>query len=181
MTQHLEKVLTLLTTQTDGAMPHTYQLNVPSSQNFLGTKVFVDPRTAGIKVSDKFKAANEIVETKTVRLSAGDHIELNYIHNFGRGIRLDKLHGLREDGSTVPSFPYTYTLMVEAFGEKVECYNAALPNAIYKGTCVGTLAFEFSRRVEGISDSRNTIDNQAELDRDWETRKLRYQHMYLCI
>jgi len=144
-----EGMNTSLLAQVDGAMPFYWQQNTPPLPDLLGTPVFVDPKTPGIKGAEKFKANIHVVASKTIKLYAGDRIKLDYDHMCGSGIRVDKLHGIDRDTSWDNDHPVTYCLMIESWGEEVDAHSAVSADNIIKGTCTASLQFEFSKRMIG--------------------------------
>ena len=148
----LDGVNTTTVTQIDGAMPLYIQQDV-SSSNKLGSHIYVDPTTKGVRSSNKFNAISDIVMSKTIKLPAGDRIKLVYDHNYGSGLRMDKLFGEKADTSISDSCPLTYVLMVEYWGEEVDAYRYQDSSDVIKGTCPSMLQFEFKKSIEGSPPS----------------------------
>jgi hypothetical protein len=139
--------------QIDGSMPRLYQQESIQTNTIVGNSIMVDPKTNGIRTSEKWKSSMKVIESKTVKLYAGDRIKLVYDHMCGSGIRLDKLHGCEKDNSWNNDHPITYSLMIESWGEEVDAYAYADANKVIKGSCPGSLQFEFSKHITGIGPS----------------------------
>ena len=175
-----EGINTFITAQDNGAMPVLYQQNALSLTGDLGASVTVDPITPGIRASDKIKNSFDIIASKTVKLYAGDRLELSYDHHSGPGVRLDKIHGAFTDGSTDAFSPVTYSLMIESWGETVDAHryvmNATDPISVIKATCPHSLQFEFKKKVEGMNVDLNSLEAQDDgltngwLDTSFATR-----------
>lgn len=146
--------------QIDGAMPLFYQQENNQAGTLLGESISVDPKTPGVRASEKFKAAVQVLESKTVKLYAGDRIKLQYDHLCGSGVRLDKLHGVDRDSSWNNDHPITYSLMIESWGEEVDAYLYSNPDHVIKGTAPGSLQFEFSKHVTGIAPLKTGAEQQ---------------------
>jgi hypothetical protein len=147
-------------TQIEGAMPEKWQLSFNNTTNYLGIRTLVDPATKGIKAAPSWRTNIEIVDTCKVKLSAGDHAFVKYVHELGRGLRVDKIYGMEEDNTVSSNHPITYVLFIEAEGEKVEAVSNTDSNKIYKGTSIGSLSFEFKKQITGSRPVVETIDMQ---------------------
>lgn len=158
-------------TQVEGAMPVVNQM----SQRVNGTSgpyVYVDPHSSGVKGANNWKENARIVASKTFKLSAGDHLEIEYDHRSGSGIRLDKLFGYRNSSVYNAATPVTFMLLIEAHGEMVELVNTA-GTQVMKGTCIGSIQTEFKTFIQGAGSQR---DVQTAINTSGTRKGYLYKH-----
>jgi hypothetical protein len=148
------------TIQVDGAMPLYIQQGSIPAETILGQRVFVDPKSKGIKSSEIFKAGFEIVESKQFKLAAGDRLKINYDHLCGSGVRLDKLHGIERDSSFSDKHPVTYLAMIETWGEEVDAYLTLDASRVIKATAPTSIQFETSKTIYGVMPSESALQLQ---------------------
>ena len=67
---------------------------------------------------------------------------------------------MEEDNTVSGNHPITYCLFIEAEGEKVEAIDVSNADKIYKGTSIGSLAFEFKKQITGSRPVVETLDMQ---------------------
>jgi len=142
--------------QDESAMPMAFQYSHATFGNVVGDSVLVDVSSPGVRSSNTWKDACSIAATKTFRLAAGDHLEVDYEQRLGSGLRLDKLFGYEDSGSNyVTTKPITYALLIEAYGEQVELVDNSDQTKVMKGTCIGNLQCEFKKMIYGPNSSYN--------------------------
>lgn len=147
----------VVTTQdSQEAMPFMYQLQPSVTVASTRAEVKVDPKTPGIMSAPEWKSQCEIVKSFSVKLNAGDILNLNHTHLCGSGIRLDKLFGEWINPTTSNTIPLTYGVMFEMYGPSVDAYRSTDNRIRYLGTGPGYLTFEFKRSITGALPPTST-------------------------
>ena len=142
------------TVQDAGKFPIHYQLrDFQSTTNMSYTAV--DPTKSAIHGSMNALAFYEIVKSKTVKVAAGDHVEFLYEHNFKSGINMSKLLSAIIGSEPEDNSLYTYGLVVETWGPRVEALkldgngDPILPAVRINGTGPSNYTFEFEKYAVG--------------------------------
>jgi hypothetical protein len=147
------------TTQQAGKMPIHYQVrDIQTSTNMTFTAVDASSRSA-MHGCMQGLSAYEIVKSQTVKLSAGDHAEFTYEHNYKSGIDLSKLLSAIIGNDPEDNSFFTYGLVIETWGPKVEALkldasaNPITPAVRMNGTGPGNYSFEFEKYAIGAKAS----------------------------
>lgn len=139
--------------QDNGAIPVTQQISTGFTGEFY-SNLLTDPLGKGVRGSDNFKANFDIIASKSIKLAAGDTVNLSYDHLFGSGIRLDVLYSMIKESSNYTSNPQiTYSLMIEFEGIMVDAYLIADPNSVIKCTAPCAVQMEFKKTISGVLPS----------------------------
>lgn len=153
---------TLAATQEDGHMTALYQVGSKST-SLVGTFAEVDPTRNDVHSCPNATACYEIVKSKTIKLGAGDHLEFTYDHLYKSGIDLRLLMAAREGVTMEDNSLYTYGLVVEGWGPKVEAVglDAAalplLPTVRYSGSGPGQFSMEMKVTAYGAKASAQGV------------------------
>jgi hypothetical protein len=149
-----EVINALSSTQEEGKMASLYQFS-DRITNAICTFTNVDPRMNNIHSCPNAVANYEIVKSKTVRLSAGDHLQFTYDHYFRSGIDLRPIMAAREGATIEDNSMYTYALVLETWGPNVEALkldasgNPVTPAVRWNGSAPGQFSMELSRHAYG--------------------------------
>lgn len=163
-------------TQDDGAMPLYCQQDVFWNDNFTAG-VHVDPKSKGVLASVNFKEMAQIIETRKVKLAAGDRCTINYNHMLPSGLKLDRLYAIRKENDVYAEpVPITYFLMLEAYGEECDVYSATDNANVIKATAPLAIQMEFSRYRKGVrpettaTEAFNSASYKGWLSNDWAVK-----------
>lgn len=155
--------------QANAAMPLYTQQTIAVSNDFY-SDVDVDPQSKGVLSSDAFTANFHRVQTKSVKLSAGDRLKIKYDHLFGSGMSLDSLYSVVKDTANYSStFPITFVVMLEVYGEEVDVYNASTISEVIKASAPVAFQLEMSRSRKGVRPLLSSVNqqNQSGTDAGW--------------
>lgn len=138
--------------QTNGALPVFYQHGSSvgeqiSSDSFKRTvHCDVSYKGKGLYDSANFKNNFTIVKTESVRLEAGDFLNLMHTHECGPGVDLGKLHLLYNQQNNMKNAPFSFFTVFELQGYECEgLYKATDALHTYIGKSPAYISYEFKK------------------------------------
>lgn len=143
--------------QQNGRMPRYFQQTAPTVTTHYH-EVKVDPKTRGVRAADNWETAFEIVQSRTVKLSAGDRVKVDYMHLLMSGVRLDNLYNYVKSPDFSTDHPICYTMMMEVWGEEVDIQAFTDANQTIKATSPGVVQFEFAKWLKGVRNNEPGVD-----------------------
>lgn len=158
------------TVQRDGAVPIVYQhagTTIEADGLLFRTKSIhadMSYKGKGLYDSTRFRNSVSVVKSESVRLEAGDFLNLTHTHECGPGVDLGKLHDLSFRGNHSRA-PFSFFVIFELQGYECEgLYKSDTGFHTYLGKSPAYISWEFKKSFLGARAALTNITGSIPTD-----------------
>lgn len=147
------------TVQDDGCIPRFYQhgdvvIEQETTNGFTRTvHCDISYKGKGLYDSTRFRNSVSVIKSESVRLEAGDFLNLTHTHECGPGVDLGKLHDTYDRGN-LQEAPFSFFVVFELQGYECEgLYKSAADLNTFIGKSPAYISYEFKKSYLGAREA----------------------------